>query len=165
MSNTRIGNDPCRIITNNEQSTNPGRWVVDVPGPGKNLPYMMDPQILAQNWAGNTWSNAVELQDKVMRGRESTPRDCISKSNYINKHYVNVELNEKVPNGSAPIQSTSSRSLTTEQSRAICPAWTTRGIDSKMWINPLTPSIRSNPFTPTVDCRDMSKKEWENKNN
>ena len=54
MANTRIGNDACRIMKQNQQMTDPGRYTLGVPGPGADLPYVMDPCIRLQKWGANT---------------------------------------------------------------------------------------------------------------
>lgn len=155
MANTRIGNDQCRIIKQNEQSTGPGRWISDVPGPGSNAPYVADPHIRIQHWAGNTWTNSMQIQNRFMRGMATTPRDCIT--------HKAIE-NNCIPSVSRPIKVSTSRTLTTEQSRAICPAWTLKGLENSQWIEPVAPILVSNPFTPQIDGRDLSKKEWTHKN-
>ena len=152
MANTRIGNDSCRIIKHNEQSTGPGRWVSNVPGPGTDIPFMEDPHIRVQYWAGNTWTNTVELQDKSMRGMSQTPRDCITKTK------------KTIPTNSHPLSFSKSNKLTVEQMRAICPAWTLKGLETDTWIEPLAPPIVINPFAPRVDGRNLSKKEWSEHN-
>lgn len=151
MSNSRIGADPCRIMKHNEQSTMPGRWAIDVPGPGTDAPYMEDPHVRVQKWAGNLRTHSMHLQNTFMRGLAQEPRDCIT-----NKSIFKGGVNDI----SSPIFSTSSRGLTTEQSRAICPAWTLRGLEGDAWVEPVAPKNNMNPFMPTLDGRDLSKKEW-----
>ena len=48
MSNTRFKYDDCRIKKELQQSTDQGRWVLNVPGNGSSPCYMEDPQIIMQ---------------------------------------------------------------------------------------------------------------------
>tara|TARA_B100000073_G_scaffold439_1_gene408 strand:- start:124 stop:567 length:444 start_codon:yes stop_codon:yes gene_type:complete len=142
-------------MKHNEQATGPGRWMSDVPGPGSSIPFMEDPMIRAQKWAGNTWTHTVTLQDKMMRGMSSLPRDCHPpKKDSI----INLDKPQ-------PMSFPSSRKLTTEQTRAIAPAWTLRGISNNNWMEPMAPPILLNPFASSENSREMSKKEYVNKCN
>ena len=50
MANTRFKYDDCRTKKALQQSTDPGRWILNVPGNGANPCYMEDPQIIIQKW-------------------------------------------------------------------------------------------------------------------
>ena len=48
MASTRFYYDPSRTKKQLQQSTDPGRWILNVPGNGANPCYMEDPQIIIQ---------------------------------------------------------------------------------------------------------------------
>ena len=51
---TRFYDDPCRIVKQNQLTTEHGRYMLDVPGNGEKPFYMEDPQIIPQKWAGKS---------------------------------------------------------------------------------------------------------------
>ena len=118
MSFTRFHDDPCRIIKHNQESTGPGRWMLDTPGNGDNPCFMLDPHIIPQKWGGNLWTNSIDIQSSLLGIDKNVNRDCIN-----NNKYVKQQLK------SQPIQYPFCRSLTTEQSRAIMPAWNVRDLE------------------------------------
>ena len=154
MSNTRIGNDACRIIDKNMQITGPGRWVIDVPGPGETPPYMMDPHIRLEKWGANIWTDQVELENKRLRGNEQPLiRGCVDKKR------------KSSPLKSRPIQYEESTKLNTEQSRTICPPWTLRGLESNNWKEPNSIPTLLNPIAQGVSERLLAKKQWAESHN
>jgi hypothetical protein len=158
MAFTRFHDDPCRVIKQNQQMTGLGRYMLDVPGNGITPPYMMDPQIIPQKWSGNLWSNSVELQNSLLGLDRKLNKDCLGINQY-NRQTIN----------SYPIQYPTSDKLTTEQSRAIMPAWTARDLEQVDWyflpFNPQnnfemkfdnyvsTRILEKDYFEPTVSCR------------
>ena len=50
MANTRFYYDPCRTKKELQQATDPGRWILNVPGNGENPYYIEDPQIRIQKF-------------------------------------------------------------------------------------------------------------------
>ena len=81
MSNTRFKYDDCRIKKELQQSTDQGRWVLNVPGNGSSPCYMEDPQIIMQKWGANLRTNVVDLEGEL-RGvnRSINNRDCLEKT-------------------------------------------------------------------------------------
>mgnify|MGYP005660732585 FL=1 len=53
MAFTRFHDDPCRIKKQLQESTDIGRWILNVPGQGSKPDYMNDPHIRLQKWGGN----------------------------------------------------------------------------------------------------------------
>ena len=43
MSFTRFHDDPCRIMKQQQEATDQGKWILNVPGNGEKPYYMMDP--------------------------------------------------------------------------------------------------------------------------
>jgi hypothetical protein len=50
MASTRFNYDECRTKKQIQQSTDPGRWIMNVPGNGSDPAYMEDPYIRMQKW-------------------------------------------------------------------------------------------------------------------
>jgi len=127
--NTRFNYDECRTIKRLQQSTDVGRWVLNVPGNGANPCYIEDPQIIIQKWGGNMRTNTIHLESQLLGVNRKIGRDCLGKDNYLN-----YEVN------SQSIQYPSCSNLFTEQSRAIMPAWTARDLEQvDWWTLPLDP--------------------------
>ena len=150
MSFTRFHDDPARIMKQNQQSTDPGRWVLNKPGNGATPYYMEDPQIIPQQWAGNLWSHSTDLQSALLGLDRGLNKDCLGINEYTNSRFTKNSQPIKYPNCSK---------LTTEQSRAVLPAWTTRDLEQVNW-QPLL----SNPqehvfptFTNNVSSRILEK--------
>jgi len=122
MSFTRIHDDPCRIMKQNQIMTGPGRFILNVPGNGDKPCYMEDPSIIVQKWGGNLWTNSIALESSLFGIDRRLSRDCLGKDEYVNR---------KVD--TRPIQYPVCNSLTTEQSRAIMPAWTAREAEQSNW--------------------------------
>lgn len=136
MAFTRFHDDPCRIVKQNQQMTDPGRWTLNVPGNGDKPCYMMDPQIIPQKWAGNLWTNSIDVQSSLLGIDRQLTRDCLGsyKSPFTD---VNTQ----------PIQYPVCEALTTEQSRVTNPAWTVRDLEQVDWYYlPVNP--QDNVFIP-----------------
>lgn len=118
MSFTRFYDDECRIIKQNQQSTGPGRWILDVPGNGDKPSFMLDPHIIPQKWGGNLYTNSIDIQSALLGIDKKINRDCVN-----DKLYVKQDIKTN------PITYPVNDSLTTEQSRAIMPAWTFRDLE------------------------------------
>ena len=125
MANTRFFYDPCRTIKNLQQSTGPGRWIMDVPGNGSHPCYVEDPQIIIQKWGANLRTNTINLESDLLGVNRNLSRDCLGKDGY---QAFNV------PN--EPISYPVCRNLYTEQSRVIMPAWTARDLEQVDWYYP-----------------------------
>ena len=125
MANTRFFYDPCRTIKNLQQSTGPGRWIMDVPGNGSHPCYVEDPQIIIQKWGANLRTNTINLESDLLGVNRNLSRDCLGKDGYQSFN---------VPN--EPISYPVCRNLYTEQSRVIMPAWTARDLEQVDWYYP-----------------------------
>jgi hypothetical protein len=125
MACTRFFYDDCRTKKQLQQSTDPGRWVLNVPGNGSTPCYIEDPQIIIQKWGANLRTNTINLESDLLGVNRVANRDCLGKNNYEKYN---------VPNES--IQYPSCNSLTTEQSRATNPAWWYREVEQVDWYYP-----------------------------
>ena len=66
MASTRFHDDPCKINIQNQQSTGPGRYILNTPGYGDKPMFMADPNIICQKWGGNLWTNATDIQSNLI---------------------------------------------------------------------------------------------------
>jgi hypothetical protein len=157
MSFTRFNYDESRTKKQLQQSTDPGRWIINVPGNGSNPAYMEDPFIRIQKWGANLRTNTVNLESDLLGVNRSIGRDCLGKDSY---------QNYSVP--SEAVSYPSCNSLTTGQSRTTNPAWWYRDKEQVNWnYTPLNPQenicvpflnnlntriLEKDYFTPKRDC-------------
>lgn len=148
MSNTRFFYDPSRTTKSLQQSTDPGRYILNVPGNGDRPDYIEDPHIRIQKWGANIRTNSVNLESDLRGMSRQLGRDCLGKDNYE----TNVVRSD-------PISYPSTAKLTTEQSRAIMPAWTARDLEQVDWYTlPLDPQENTCiPFLNNLDTRMLEK--------
>ena len=151
MANTRINYDACRTQKSLQQSTDPGRYILNVPGNGDKPAYISDPHIILQKWGGNMRTNTVHLESELFNIIRKTGRDCLGKDNY--------ELH-KVPNRA--IVYPTNETLTTEQSRAIMPAWTARDLEQVDWYYPPHNPQENTcfPFENNISTRILEKDQY-----
>lgn len=114
MSFTRFHDDPCRIAKQLEESSNIGKYRLNVPGNGAKPMYMEDPYIRLQQWGGNLRTNVVEIEESLRGINRKLNRDCLAENNYQN--YQPSSSNIDYP----------AYGMFTEQPRAIMPAWNLR---------------------------------------
>jgi hypothetical protein len=148
MANTRFYYDDCRTKKQLQQSTGPGRYMLDVPGNGSHPCYIEDPQIIIQKWGANLRTNTINLESDLMGVNRQIGRDCLGKDNYKN---YNVE-NEA-------IQYPKCNNLFTEQSRSTNPAWWYRDLEQVDWYYlPLNPQENTCfPFESNLSTRILEK--------
>jgi len=118
MAFSRFHDDPSRQIKQLQQSTGPGRYMLNVPGNGETPSFMEDPHIIAQKWGGNLWTNTVQLESDLFGITRNLGKDCLGKDEYSR---TNIQ--------SSPAVYPKNNTLSTEQSRAIMPAWTARDLE------------------------------------
>ena len=149
MSNTRFKYDDCRIKKELQQSTDQGRWVLNVPGNGSSPCYMEDPQIIMQKWGANLRTNVVDLEGEL-RGvnRSINNRDCLGKDNY-----------ERYNVSSSAIEYPSCSNNITDQSRTTHPAWWYLDVEQpNTQFLPLNPQINTcMPFQNNLSSRILEK--------
>ena len=151
MAFTRFHDDPCRITKQNQQMTDQGRWMLNVPGNGDNPCYMMDPHIIPQKWGGNIWTNMVDVQSSLLGiDRKLTRGGCLD--DYKNSL-------QKLQQKTQPIQSPNCETLTTEQSRVTHPAWMSQDLEQVDWYYfPKNPQDHVFvPFQNNINTRILEK--------
>ena len=148
MAFTRFKYDDCRTKKTLQQATDPGRWILNVPGNGESPCYIEDPQIIIQKWGANLRTNTVNLESELRGVNRYLSRDCLGKDNY---QQFNVQNDA--------IQYPTCRNLTTDQSRATNPAWWYRDLEQNDWgYPPLNPQVNvCLPFHNNLSTRILEK--------
>ena len=154
MAFTRFHDDPARISKQLQQQTDQGRWAIDVPGNGDKPCFQLDPQIIPQKWGGNLWTKSVDIQSSLLGIDRPLTRDCM-KSKY--KQFVS---------GADRIVYPTCDNLTTEQTRAIMPAWTARDLPQvHAYILPENPQAHTEmKFRNNVSTRIFEKDNFSRDN-
>ena len=148
MANTRFKYDDCRTKKALQQSPDPGRWILNVPGNGANPCYMEDPQIIIQKWGGNLRTNTINLEGDLRGVNRHLSRDCLGKDEYTKYNVPNQAIKYPTCNN-----------LFTEQSRATNPAWWYRDLEQVDWqYPPLNPQANTcMPFQANLNTRILEK--------
>jgi len=110
MASTRIRNDPSRQYENAIQSTHQGRYVLNTPGPGMDIPYIADPHIRLQMFGGNLHTNRIDL-DSRLKGLDGV----LSKGN-CNQKRLDLPKSKR-------IKCSENNQTMTEHSRFTEPSW------------------------------------------
>jgi hypothetical protein len=148
---TSFRNDPARIKKEMEMSSFSGRYALDVPGPGLDLPFVEDAQVRLQKWGANLQSNRVDLECELFSINRKISRDYNDQDEY-----------KKFTVESFPIQAFSSRNPFVEESRSSCPAFMFREFETNRfetpWINPQA-NIEK-PFNDNIQTRILEKDNY-----
>lgn len=144
MSFTRFHDDPCRIKKQLQETTDPGRYILDTPGNGEKPCFMQDPFIRMQKWGANLHTNTINLESALLGMNNNLTRDCIAGQN-------------KLPSNEA-IQYPSCQPFT-DQTRYTNPAWTARDLEQNNFqFLPLNPQENTCvPFHYNVNTRLVEK--------
>ena len=124
MAFTRYNYDKCRTQKKLQESSGPGRYMLDTPGQGLYLPMINDPQVRMQKWGANlmTVQNGHPIDiDSDLIGLNNG----ISKFNTKNRFPYNNNINNKVQKQEYGTKNTP----VTDQSRATHPAWMYRDLE------------------------------------
>ena len=153
MAFTRFHDDPARITKRLQQQTDPGRWILDVPGNGEKPCFALDPQIIPQKWAGNMWTNSIDIHSSLLGIDKRVNRDCLEQDKYKRQTIHSSPIDY-------PVCDTF---LTTEQSRSIMPAWTARDLtQNHAYILPNNPQAHTEmPFKSYMDTRILEKNNFK----
>jgi hypothetical protein len=148
MAFTRFKYDDCRTKKSLQQATDPGRWILNVPGNGSSPCYMEDPQIIPQKWGANLRTNTINLESDLRGVNRQLSRDCLGKDEY---QKYNVQNHA--------IQYPTCNQLTTEQSRATNPVWWYRDLEQNNFeYLPLNPQVNvCIPFQNNLSSRILEK--------
>lgn len=144
--NTRFNYDIDRTRKQLEESTYTGRYALNTPGPGANLPYMEDSQLRLQKWGANLAQNPVDLETDLRGMTRRMNRDIIGYNNHTT-HTANSV-------GQYPIQDPF-----VAESRATHPAWIYRSMEQPRWEEPfINPQANlEKPFYSMINTRILEK--------
>jgi len=83
MAFTRFNYDPCRTAKILQESTGPGRYMLDAPGPGCRPCFMEGPYIRLQKWGANLRSvpggHPIDIDSDLLGITRPLTKDCIEK--------------------------------------------------------------------------------------
>ena len=157
MSNTRFKSDEACVIKQLQQSTDPGRWILNVPGNGIEPSYMEDIHIRAQRWGGNLMTNSVDLESNL-RGITTVLHKGLS-DNDDYKIRTNVSHKVYYP---------SSNDLYTDQMRQVQPVWEMRNVEINNWLEPLR-TVEKSQMIPLqeyqMDTRNLERDNYNKSSN
>jgi len=124
MAFTRFHDDPARIRKTLEESTFSGRYFLETPGNGIDMPFQLDPQIRLQGWGANMHNNAIQLESDFRGLTRKLNRDLISDNQY--KLFRAETVDFKYPDAKPII----------DESRSTHPAWMFRDLEQTRWEHP-----------------------------
>lgn len=147
MAFTRFHDDPSRIYKQTEESSFAGKYALNTPGPGSNLPFIEDPQIRLQYWGANQMTNTVNLESDLRGLTRKLNRDLINENNY-----------KLAASGGYHMEFPSSETFI-DESRATNPAWMYRDIEQTRWEEPiLNPQLNiEKNFHDNIQTRLLEK--------
>jgi hypothetical protein len=146
--NTRFNYDIDRTRKQLEESTYGGRYLLNTPGPGINLPYMEDSQIRLQKWGANLMQNPVDLETELRGMTRNLNRDIIGYNNHKSYKGQVVANNYHVQD---PFVS---------ETRTTHPAWIYRNMEQQSrWEEPfINPQANlEKPFHDMINTRILEK--------
>jgi hypothetical protein len=148
MAFTRYHDDPVRINKHLEESTFSGRYLLDTPGPGTDLPFFADAQMRLQKWGANLTTDTVNLESDL-RG--------IGLGRRLNHDYSRTYQNSDI--SSPQPQSFPDSQVHVEESRATHPAWMYKDLDHTRWETPILNPQRNleKGFHDNIQTRILEK--------
>lgn len=151
MSFTRFHDDPARIKKQIAESSFAGRYALDTPGPGLNLPFMEDPQIRLQQWGANLMNNDVNLESDLKGLGRKTNRDLL------------IYNNHKITGLVGQVKSFPVAESFIDESRASHPAWMYRDLEQTRWEEPwMNPQANlEKKFPDNIPTRMLEKDYYE----
>jgi hypothetical protein len=123
---TRFNYDDARTQKALEQSTYMGRYALNTPGQGIDMPFQEDPQVRMQTWGANMMNNAINIESDLRGLTRPLNRD-------------NVEMNRH--DGQSAVRGVplafSSVDPFVNESRATHPAFLYRTVEMNRWEEPI----------------------------
>ncbi len=153
MSFTRFHDDPHRIKKQIDESSFTGRYMLNTPGPGMDLPFSEDPHIRLQKWGANLQTNTVNLESDLLGLSRKQNRDNIAINQY----------SKAQPSSSRPNYRTEQPFV--EESRSSHPAWMYKDLEQTRWEQPLLNPLNGldKQFVDNVQSRILEKDNFSPK--
>lgn len=123
---TRFNYDDARTQKALEQSTYSGRYMLNTPGQGVNLPFQEDAQVRMQTWGANLSNNAINVESDLRGLTRRLNRDNLEMNRYDGPAAVQY----------APMSFPSADPFVNE-SRATHPAFLYRTVEMNRWEMPI----------------------------
>lgn len=153
MSFTRFHDDECRMQKQLQEQTYTGRYMLNVPGNGVNMPFVEDPHTRLQKWGANWNTNAIVIDNDLRGLNNKLSRDCYTSDlrwNKYNKSNVNYPTYQQ----------------SVQQSRTTNPAWELRDTqqykENILFLNPQENTCI--PFHNNLNTRMLEKDYYNMKN-
>jgi hypothetical protein len=125
MANTRFNYDECRTKKYLQQSTGPGRYIMNAPGNGIDPTYTDEPQIRLQKWGGNLrevqGGHPIDIDSELIGlNRRTTKYESIKTKKLVTEKKYYDKKSYKI-----------------DETRATHPAWKYRDLEQTRWEYPL----------------------------
>jgi hypothetical protein len=143
MAFTRFNNDKCRTEKHLQQSTDIGRYHLNVPGNGLNPTFFEDPHIRLSKWGGNNRTNHININSDLKGLTRKLNNDNVQANDYKGHAVISEPT------------ITNSNFMSTEQSRSTHPSWLSRDLEQNnfdyLYIDPQKHSVMD--FNNNVNTR------------
>lgn len=147
MSFTRFHDDPFRISQQVEDSSFQGKYFLNTPGQGSELPFIEDPHIRIQQWGANLMKNSINVESDLKGLTRKMNRDLMKQNNH---HQFSVKTNSNTYPTIKPF---------VDETRTTHPAWLYRNVEiprwETPWLNPLENTEKK--FVDNVNTRILQK--------
>lgn len=124
MSFTRFNYDPARTKKKIEESSFAGKYALNTPGPGVNVPFIEDTHIRVQKWGANMMTNTVNLESDLLGLSRPLNRDLVDINDYKKNK---VDTSSVFYSNAEPF---------VDESRASHPAWVYKDLEQTRWETP-----------------------------
>ena len=133
MSFTRFHDDPCRIEKQMQESTGPGKYILNTPGWGDTPMFYNDPQIRMQKWGAN-------LENVINGAPIDIDSDLTGRTRQLTKYCANKQFPFKGIPVTQKVEYPICGDALTDESRATHPAWQYRALPQNreypLFLNP-----------------------------
>ena len=153
MSFTRFRDDPARIQKQIDESSFIGRYMLNTPGQGTDLPYIEDPQVRLQRWGANLMTNSVNLESDLFGLSRQLNRDVVEQNDY---KLFSASSTPKTFNNLQPF---------VDETRASHPAWMYRDLEQTRWETPILDPLANleKKFHHNIQTRILEKDNYTTK--
>lgn len=145
---TSIRNDPARIEKYMDIISAKGRYALEMPGPGKDLPFIEDTQMRLQKWGANRGTEMTNVESDLLGLTRQLNCDEVEKNNY-KSYKVDTQ----------PVRCFRIEEPYVLESRASHPAWLYRTMEQNRWESPwINPQANlEQPFHSNIQTRILEK--------
>ena len=142
MASTRYNYDNCRTSKHLQESSGPGRYMLDTPGPGLYLPFVNDPQVRLQKWGANLMevqnSHPIDIDSDLVGLNNGSSKYNTKKDFLLIKILIQKIRKQDFGVKNLPV---------TDQTRATHPSWMYRDLEQSNR-HPLHLDPQENLFMP-----------------